>query len=120
MQVSATGLSPVAPTVLLGVGGPGWDSGGSPGVKRIVIVPYADEVSLCLKNVGQLEHAMVHIQRFERVSGAKLNVQKTNVMAVNGGGSMSGVLIRSAHGHREGFSNTKKLGHGQRQGEVHG
>lgn len=54
----------------------------SPGLKRVKIVPYANDVTVGLKELGI---AMRHIRNYEKATGAKLNIAQTNVMTVNWG-----------------------------------
>lgn len=45
----------------------------SPGLRRVTVVPFADDVTFLASTTGEVDRTLVHIKSFERASGAKLN-----------------------------------------------
>lgn len=58
----------------------------APGLGRVTVVQFADDVTLLASEPGEIDLKVEHIDRFELASGARLNRAKTSLLAVSRGG----------------------------------
>ena len=54
----------------------------SPGVGRVKVVPFADDVTILAATPGEVDRILRHVKVFEEASGAKLNKSKTGMLGV--------------------------------------